>query len=197
MLTFAKIKTMADCEFDRLFTRGVPHILEKIFFSFDYNSFVACREVSNAWNELHSSEPYQQMANELLVEKRMNEEKLIRSSLEGNAGEVRKVLASGVNINCKAENCLNYGAENCLIYGVTPLYGAAKKGHINVVKLLLDAGADPNAEDVFGDNALYCPVRDGNTDVVKLLLEAGADPNIWNTWNIWNIWTLIYGIYGP
>ena len=62
MLTFAKIKTMADCEFDRLFTRGVPHILEKIFFSLDYNSFVACREVSNAWNELHSSEFFRRKA---------------------------------------------------------------------------------------------------------------------------------------
>ena len=30
---------MAASEFDRLFTKNVPHILEEIFFGVDYNSF--------------------------------------------------------------------------------------------------------------------------------------------------------------
>ena len=59
---------MADCEFDKLFTRNVPHVLERIFFSLDYVSLTACRDVCKAWSELHSSKSYQQKREELLVE---------------------------------------------------------------------------------------------------------------------------------
>ena len=59
---------MAVCEFDKLFTRSVPHILERIFFSLDYVSFTACRDVCKAWSELHASEVYRQKREELLGE---------------------------------------------------------------------------------------------------------------------------------
>ena len=55
--------------FDTLFTKSVPHILEKIFFTLDYDSFMACGKVCMAWKELHSSESYQQKADELLESK--------------------------------------------------------------------------------------------------------------------------------
>ena len=61
------------CDFDRLFTKSVPHILEKIFFSLDYESFMACGKVCTAWKKLHSSESYQQRADELLVSKTIAE----------------------------------------------------------------------------------------------------------------------------
>ena len=47
------------CAFDRLFTKNVPHIHEKIFFSLDYKSYKTCMKVSKAWNELLLSEFYQ------------------------------------------------------------------------------------------------------------------------------------------
>ena len=56
---------MADCQFDRLFTISVPHILQRIFFSLDYDSFMASRKVSKAWRELHSSEVYRRKREEL------------------------------------------------------------------------------------------------------------------------------------
>ena len=155
---------MANCEFDRLFTRSVPHILEGIFFSLDHDSFEACQKVCMAWNELHSSEPYQQKKKELLKEKRHNEEMLCHFSSKGMALEVGNLLASGVNVN---------GVPK----GMTPLYSAAINGHNNVVKILLEAGADPNREDEDRKNALYWPALNGNTVMVKLLLDAGASPN--------------------
>ena len=39
-------KIEAPCAFDRLFKRNVPHILEKIFLSLDYESFKKCLCVS-------------------------------------------------------------------------------------------------------------------------------------------------------
>ena len=53
-------------EFDRLLlSKNVPHIHEGIFFSLDYESFVACRKVSRKWSELLSTEPFQRRETEL------------------------------------------------------------------------------------------------------------------------------------
>ena len=55
--------------------------------------------------------------------------------------------------------------------------GAAANGHLEVVRLLLEAGADKNAADARGDNALITAALYGQLEVVRLLLEAGADKN--------------------
>ena len=49
-----------------------------------------------------------------------------------------------------------------------------------MIKILLDAGADPNLS--FGNHKspLYCAVwnaNPANANIVKMLLDAGADPN--------------------
>ena len=61
--------------FDVLFNKSVPHIFEKIFLNLDFDSFMACREVSKAWNELLLSEPFRNRPLELLQE-RLKEEKM-------------------------------------------------------------------------------------------------------------------------
>ncbi|WP_164545418.1 ankyrin repeat domain-containing protein [Paenibacillus albus] len=63
--------------------------------------------------------------------------------------------------------------------GRSPLYYAAKRGYLEVVKRLLAAGAIPNASerDAPQGAALYAAVRGGYTACAKLLLEHGADPN--------------------
>ena len=50
-----------------------------------------------------------------------------------------------------------------------------KKGNIENVKLLIDAGVDANVADKDGYTALMWAVRYGYTEVVKLLIDAGAD----------------------
>ncbi len=61
-----------------------------------------------------------------------------------------------------------------------PLKNAAAKGHIEIVKLLLDRGADPNLPEEgiapYG-HALYSAVYNGHFEIAKLLLEHGAYPN--------------------
>ena len=89
------------CEFDRLFTKSVPHILEGIFFSLDYDSFMKCRMVCKAWNELHSSELYQKKAEILLEEKKKYENELWQYSRDGEVEKVRNLLQKGVNPNCE------------------------------------------------------------------------------------------------
>lgn len=62
--------------------------------------------------------------------------------------------------------------------GFTPLLIAATNGHIAMVRLLLEHGADPNLRNYDGVTALHNAVYENQLDIVALLLEAGADPNI-------------------
>ena len=50
------------CAFDLLLSKSVPHVLEKIFFSLDYESFKNCQEVCNGWKKSLTSERFQRKA---------------------------------------------------------------------------------------------------------------------------------------
>jgi ankyrin repeat protein len=56
----------------------------------------------------------------------------------------------------------------------TPLHLAAYWNRLDIVKLLLRKGMDPNAKGHFDRPALHYAAAMGNLDVVKLLVEAGA-----------------------
>lgn len=51
---------------------------------------------------------------------------------------------------------------------------AAKNGHVYIAQMLLDAGADVNAEDQNGGTALMRAADNGYADIVRILTEAGA-----------------------
>ena len=60
-------------------------------------------------------------------------------------------------------------------YGRTPLYYAAKEGHTDIVRILLEAGAEVNAAVFkFGWTPLRGAARYGHTDIVEALRKAGA-----------------------
>lgn len=62
----------------------------------------------------------------------------------------------------------------------SPLQNAASSGHIEIVKLLLQHGADPNLREeqiAPHGRALYSAVYNGHYEIAKLLLEHGSHPN--------------------
>ncbi|XP_034448582.1 caskin-2-like isoform X3 [Hippoglossus hippoglossus] len=64
----------------------------------------------------------------------------------------------------------------------TPLHLAARNGHKDIIRLLLQAGIDINKTTKSG-TALHEASLYGKTEVVRLLLDAGVDVNIRNTYN--------------
>ena len=62
----------------------------------------------------------------------------------------------------------------------SPLRNAAQQGHMDIVRLLLERGADPNLPEeqiAPKGHALYAAAANGHYDIAKLLLERGAFPN--------------------
>ena len=72
---------------------------------------------------------------------------------------------------------INYTGE-FVNYTDTPLLMAIRRGNYQVVKLLLDNGADPNISDNFGSTPLISATHKNNYDMVKLLLDKEADVNL-------------------
>ena len=90
--------------------------------------------------------------------------KIGRAVTEGNADKLKSLL-KGVNVNDQ-----KFGNGNSL------LSEAIERQNAQVVKLLLESGANPKEVDRDGRLPLHRACRHDNEEIVKLLLKAGADP---------------------
>ena len=87
----------------------------------------------------------------------------------GDLSAIKDALDDGVDLNAQDPQ-----------FGSTPLSWAALMGHTEVVTLLLERGADVNAQNRDGATPLHSAAFLGRTETVKLLLEKGADPKLRN-----------------
>ncbi|WP_333023560.1 ankyrin repeat domain-containing protein [Wolbachia endosymbiont of Pentidionis agamae] len=69
--------------------------------------------------------------------------------------------------------------QNKLLPRGLPLHDAAADNRLEIVKLFLEYGADPNVD--YGGTPLYFAASRGRLEVIDLLLKNGADPNIGGT----------------
>jgi ankyrin repeat protein len=61
--------------------------------------------------------------------------------------------------------------------GDHPIHHAARNGDTEVVRLLIEHGADVNARNPRGHTVLYCAGGHGHLATLQLLLESGSDPD--------------------
>ena len=71
---------------------------------------------------------------------------------------------------------LDHGAEDSLSHGgLTAFHQACMDGHIEVVRLFIQRGADIHVKVRFDYTALHMACIEGHEDIVWLLLTHGAD----------------------
>lgn len=93
----------------------------------------------------------------------------------GDLDRVRELLDEDPSLANRVSEYVTY-----YIGSGSPLKNAAARGHLEVVKLLLERGADPNLPEegiAPHGHALYSAVYHGHYEVAKLLLENGAYPS--------------------
>jgi ankyrin repeat protein len=95
---------------------------------------------------------------------------LMKAVMWGLPNLVRCALEAGVSANYRSD---------CKVDRPV-LVEAALRGHVFVLKELLEAGADVSLTDSQGFFALIFAAQRGHMDCIKLLLAAGADANIAN-----------------
>lgn len=102
-------------------------------------------------------------------EQQIRNERLRQAAINGKLSLVRQLLGEGAEVDYKDVN------------GMTPLWFAAGKGHLDVTRLLLEKGADPNVarEDTLGPPIVQAAYH-GKTEMINLLLEFNADINAIN-----------------
>jgi ankyrin repeat protein len=94
----------------------------------------------------------------------------------GDLNRVRELCDKDPSLANKPSEYVTYYAA-----AGTPLRNAAAGGHIDIVKLLLDRGADPNLPEegiAPRGHALHSAVVRGHIEIVKLLLARGAHPSV-------------------
>jgi ankyrin repeat protein len=92
-----------------------------------------------------------------------NNEAFFAAARKGDVAAVKAFLDKGVDVNAKTQ------------YGATALAYACDKGHTELVKLLLERGANPNVRDTFYNaTPMSWAAPKGYVEIVKLLVEKGA-----------------------
>ena len=92
---------------------------------------------------------------------------LLAAASHGDVSEVQRLINEGADVQL---------GDNA---GWPPIIWAAREGHNEVVKLLLEHGANPNVVETGNSNMtpLHWAATSDNVDCVRMLLENGADVN--------------------
>lgn len=91
---------------------------------------------------------------------------LAAAALRGHTILVRLLLRNGANVDAVGQNELSV------------LMNAVKLNRLEVVKALIEAGADTRVRDRAGDNLLVVAVSENRSDMLALLLRLGVPANL-------------------
>ncbi len=106
---------------------------------------------------------------------------LERAAWQGDLEIVRLLVEAGADVNSEGgrwsaplAEARKPVCEAVYLYG-PPLYAAASRGHLPVVRYLVSQGADINGRDCNGRTVLHAASRAENPDCMQFLLSLGAE----------------------
>jgi cytohesin len=117
----------------------------------------------------HGFSSWRALKAELDQRQRKNVALFFEACTNGDVGVLRGLLANDRSLARVSNPEGHY-------HGWTGLHEAAKRGHADAVRLLLEHGADPNARET-GDHTypLHWAAAHGHLETVRALLDAGGD----------------------
>ena len=156
--------------FEVFFSNNLLHILEKIFFSLDYQSFKTCLRVSKVWQSLLRSDSFVEKGRTVFHNEILKDGLDLQwAAKEGDRDKVVEILSTKMfYINNHILNPLHHW---------TPLIEASNHGHRDIVQLLMECGAHLNTPDESGLSPLHHAALKGHRNIVQLLVENGAHLN--------------------
>ncbi len=86
----------------------------------------------------------------------------------GQPAAAKALIAAGADVNAAAKNALK----------VQALHAAVAGRNLEIVKAVLEAGADPNAQQQAGFRPMHEAGANANRALAELLLKHGADPSL-------------------
>ena len=99
---------------------------------------------------------------------------LVSGSKEGDIDKVRDALDKGATVDFNYDNSVDSFSN---IFR-TSLMWASELGHLEIVKVLIAAGANVNYQHPLGDTVLLRAIKTSHLEIVKVLIAAGANVNI-------------------
>lgn len=88
----------------------------------------------------------------------------------GHLEAVRTLIAAGANIHAAATNA----------FKVQAIHAAVASRNLDIVRAVLEAGADPNAAQQQGFRPIHEAGSNANRELAELLMRYGADPSLKN-----------------
>lgn len=99
---------------------------------------------------------------------------LLARGADGNARGIARIWERRVTAEGRPKD-MNRGGFSALLY-------AAREGHVDAVRALIEGKVDLDLADPDGTTPLILALMNGHWDAAKLLVEAGADVNLWDWW---------------
>ena len=119
-------------------------------------------------------------------EAKAGEMTLLQAAKDGDTETVKTFIERGIDVNAQYKdglilgpvrwivNALLTGKDTKTRRGDTALIVAARWGHADIVRILLEAGAKVNAKNQNGTTALMAAERGGYDEIVEMLKKSGA-----------------------
>jgi len=95
---------------------------------------------------------------------------LLEAAKAGDVTLVKRLLELGADINAQGDTLMSGGSRN------TALHWAIQGHHLEVCRVLLAAGADPNRMALSYDTPLHLAFAEDQEDIASLLLDYGSEP---------------------
>ena len=98
-----------------------------------------------------------------------NSERLIQFGKMIEKNEYKKIIRSGYVLTAKEIN------EPMLANAASIIWWSVKNSNIDLVRVLLEGGGDPNSKNLEGSTCLHEAIQNGDLELIFLLLDFGAD----------------------